>query len=1314
MTSPPWLERWLTVAPALASPVDRLRQAARVLREVAAQAFVAPAEPTHPRAEELGAALDQLTELATSPAAQPERQRAALLLQALFALRCESFFLAPTRATSGPVARWALSQALEQFGQALQQLQRACEREGVAVPWRLLAASHADESVPWREVRLVGNQLPGVPLATLPWGERCALSGLWWQEDGDGRQRFRSETSFFSLDPRAYHVFARCQQAVVQLEEQQPQLAAEVLASFPELGHRFYADDAGPTFATLQLREFPSLAVSLNNALRRFGPRTLFSRPWDGTRLTYEQVRQASLALARALEAAGLSAGSVLAIACRRPGWEPYLLDFACVFSQLASLILDPQADGRSSNELLALVRPVAVVGDAPALESLGELAIPRFYLEELPGVPPLLPSAPPENWRSRSGVGLDTPLLFDDEPSWELARAAGMAADEAEALYTLVFTSGSSGRPKGVGITRQRLRADFEYQAPIYPLVVASFQPPSLLADRKLVWQALFNGGQVGFCRRGPELWQDLRAVAPTYLEGPPALFQPLLAPYQQALQAGAGAGELARLRLALRRRLGGRVAAAAVGGAAVPPSLPTLLSTCLQVPVREAYGATEVGTLAEGGRLRPGVTVRLVDHPELGLTSHDQPHPRGELAVKLPGGRSPYLVAGEEAQGRVTEDGYFLTGDLVELREGGEIRVLGRLAAACKLADGRFVVAEELEAAALASGLCQQAALLPGPVGPVLLVVAVPGAPAERLRERLAAHLAREFPGRALPPIAVDTDGTPWTPENGLLTPSFKPRRHELAQRFAQLLVTSCSPAAPAAPGGSDPLLATVAAALHRLPQELNLSLPAAAQGLDSLGAVELLALADSRGLQLGLQELDTWPLARLLDTLQGNFGASPPRSRESAPTFSVAAAGDDELMRELLRLPLPPTLPACSPRGLTLVTGATGFLGVHLVASLSANPPAEEPVVALVRATHHHHAKQRLHEAAQRAGLSLPAIGLPGQAEAPLWALACQLGEPHLGLPEDLYALLVQRAAVVVHAAASLRHGASFRDVAADNVASTRNLLRLATEGRLKAVHLVSTLDVTRLALAVGGPSKEEAPLPTRLGEAASRVDGYVASKWVAERMVELLHQHCQGKLPVLVSRPGLLAWSSRTGFANLKEWFPALLASCLELGVLPLEQGAVPPAAPVTTETSARGLEFLPVDFAGQLLAQLTSALVGSAAGGGATLFRCNVVNTNPGTDGLALWPQIFFALQAAWLAEFPHKRPLAAVTWPDFRDLCVARATPFAALVPSFPELPAVPRTRADTMAAFCQNTPPPPLRWPLFRPFVRWFPGTPT
>lgn len=361
----------------------------------------------------------------------------------------------------------------------------------------------------------------------------------------------------------------------------------------------------------------------------------------------------------------------------------------------------------------------------------------------------------------------------------------------------------------------------------------------------------------------------------------------------------------------------------------------------------------------------------------------------------------------------------------------------------------------------------------------------------------------------------------------------------------------------------------------------------------------------------------------------------------------------------------------------------------------------------MTALVRAQNHKHAGKRLKEAAARAEIPIPEPGVPGDPGKSLWAVAADLSHPQLGLPNELYTRLARETAVIVHAAAAVQHGASFAELVDDNVTPTQNLLAFAATQRLKAFHLVSSLDVTRLAWSLGAGASEEAPLPPRLGEAAARADGYVLSKWVSERMVELLAQHCQGRMPVLVSRPGLLSWATTSGYAPLKEWFPALLASCLQVKALPLKPPAVFPSEPVLSETSARGLELLPVDFAAELLANLTVALMGAAEKGDARFFRLNLVNTNPGTAGLVLWPQIFCYLQAAFLAEFPQNQPLKAVSFADFRDLCLVHSAPFAPLVSSFRELPALPRTSAETMKAFCSEKQPPPITWQLFRPFVR-------
>ncbi|MGC8917494.1 MAG: SDR family oxidoreductase, partial [Thermoanaerobaculum sp.] len=1295
-----WLSRWLDQTPELRPFAERWLGAAQAVRELCGEAFAGPLEPEHPKAVELTAKLEELATLARRLEAEPTRELFLQALQGWAELEAESFFLAATRPTAGPVARAALAQAVNLARHAWQELERQAAAQGIELPWRLELATHVAPELEWGQARLAGNAVAGLPLASWPWGERCAVTGRWFQEDGAGAPRFRSLASaFYALAPEAFHVLSHLREAWQLLAELDPEFAEGLASGFPALADGFSPELWSNTFASLGLASPPSLAVTLNNALVRFSHRPLFANVWEGRWLSYAEVRRQALGLAKALAEVGLSPGTRVAVAVWRPGFASYLVDFAGVFAGLVTVGLDHAWPRDRALEALARAQVQAVVGDAEGLERVAAFPGPKYCLapETAPGAETLETAEPDEAFRTPSGVSLATPAVLAED--WEAkASAFGLPPDTPESLYTVVFTSGSTGAPKPVPITRHRMRQQ-QFKAHLWPLVIASFQPYALLADRRAVWQAVLAGGRVGFCRRGSELWEDLQRLAPTYLEGPPGLFQPLINAYRHALARGATPSELARLRLELRRRVGGRVAALAVGGAPVPADLPPLLGTVFQAPVQEAYGTTETGTLAQGGYLRPGLGARLVDRPELGLTSADKPFPRGELAVKLPQEQARLLALGSD---RLTADGFYLTGDLVELAPDGRIRVLGRTGELVKLTDGRFLLPSQAEAAVLATGLAHQVALVAAAGKPLLVVVPGPDVDSRDLREKVARTWAKAFPGRPCPDVLVDIASTPWTPENGLLTSSGKPNRPALARFYAGQ--------ANEAPSGlsesDDPaesVLLTIARILGRSPSEFDDEKPLLEQGLDSLAAAEILALADARGAKLEPAALRTWPLSQLLEHL----AASSPEAAagEALPTTPVCPpteSAEDEAVLQTLRIPLPSMRPPFNPQGLTLLTGATGFLGVHLLAELSASPPAGGPVVALVRARDDAHGVSRLREALARARLPTLAVGRWGESASAVWAVACDLASPHLGLDPTLYRRLAEEVAVIVHAAASVRHLASFSELVGDNVEPLRHLLRLAVTSRLKAFHLVSSLDVTRLASAAGAGGREEAPLPSRLGDLASQAGGYALSKWAAERMVELEFQHLEGTWPVVVSRPGLVSWSKTTGFANLKEWFPAIFASCLELAALPNQSGAAFPPEPVLTETSARGLQPLPVDFLAEVLARLTTGLVTMAAQGKAALVRLNLVNTNSGTAGLSLWPQLFAFLQAAWLAE-TRRTPLASCLWRDFRDLCLARKTPFAPLVPAFPELPALPRFPAPTMDALLGDSRPPAWGPQLFR-----------
>ncbi|GHD57447.1 non-ribosomal peptide synthetase [Jeongeupia chitinilytica] len=182
--------------------------------------------------------------------------------------------------------------------------------------------------------------------------------------------------------------------------------------------------------------------------------------------------------------------------------------------------------------------------------------------------------------------------------------------------------------------------------------------------------------------------------------------------------------------------------------------------------------------------------------------------------------------------------------------------------------------------------------------------------------------------------------------------------------------------------------------------------------------------------------------------------------------------------------------------------LLTGCTGFVGAHLLDRLLRENAAT--IVCLVRAGSDGEALERVHVALARHGLSRP---LPvGRIEA----IAADLAEPQLGLSDARFAELAGSIDTIWHNAAQVSVVRDYRSLRAANVLATRELVRMAAPQRVP-LHYISTLAV---ALA---PEAAERFVPAHRGLA----DGYQQSKWLSEHVLE--NAQARG-LPVAVYRLG----------------------------------------------------------------------------------------------------------------------------------------------------------------------------------------------
>jgi long-chain acyl-CoA synthetase len=433
---------------------------------------------------------------------------------------------------------------------------------------------------------------------------------------------------------------------------------------------------------------------------------------------------------------------------------------------------------------------------------------------------------------------------LLDD---WLPDNAAGYDAGSRppDAMASIVYTSGTTGTPKGVMLSHASILADVYAgisRVPVYPDdLFLSFLPLSHTLERTAGYYVpIMSGASVAHVRSLDQLPEDLAAIRPTIIVSVPRVFERVHQKITGRLAVGPrwkrrlfdltltvgwrrflhsqGRGDWSPLfllwplldRLVAKQimaALGGRVRLAISGGAPLNPDIAGYF-IALGLHLLQGYGLTETSPVVSVngeednrpesvGRPLPGVEAAIGEDSELLV--------RGPIVM------SGYWRNPDASAAVIDQQGWLHTGDQARIADSGHIIITGRLKEIIVLANGEKIAPAELESALITDRLFEQTMVvgegrpyltallqlndaewvrLAGTLGVDAAQEALFGS--ERVEEALLARIAKRlanFPGHARI-RRVHATLAPWNVQDGLVTATLKLRRKQLLERYADAI--------------------------------------------------------------------------------------------------------------------------------------------------------------------------------------------------------------------------------------------------------------------------------------------------------------------------------------------------------------------------------------------------------------------------------------------------------------------------------------------------------------------------------------------
>ena len=411
----------------------------------------------------------------------------------------------------------------------------------------------------------------------------------------------------------------------------------------------------------------------------------------------------------------------------------------------------------------------------------------------------------------------------------------------KADDLATIVYTSGTTGKPKGVMLSHRNILSNVQSGLAVYDVypedIFLSFLPLSHMFERTADYYLnVVSGASMVFSRSIPQIAEDFRIVQPTIIFSVPRIYERFLAAINDQLkksssvkrklfdlavdvgcrrfeyQNGRGPWKVSFLLWPILKkavaekllaRLGGKLRFAVAGGAALSPAVSKVF-VGLGLQICQGYGMTEASPL---------LAVNLLDKNDPGTVGPAVPGVEirvGENNVLF--ARGPNIMLGywnnpDATRAVLSDDGWLNTGDQVKIDEHGFIHITGRIKEIIVLGNGEKVPPVDMEMAIQTDPLYEQV-LVYGEAKPYLSAIVVlndeewsrvateaklnpslEGEGKEKGEKFLVQRIGKQikqFPGYAqVRKVSVARDK--WTIDNGMITPTLKLKRNMIVKKYA-----------------------------------------------------------------------------------------------------------------------------------------------------------------------------------------------------------------------------------------------------------------------------------------------------------------------------------------------------------------------------------------------------------------------------------------------------------------------------------------------------------------------------------------------